>query len=139
MADTCIQCGDFVDEGLRHLFLTSSGRVQYCERHCPLVLDGDRCTAYYRKHKRVKSSVERLIDRIRQEVPEITQKLDPKDFHRTRSGYWQRAAGAWSWAFNNTVPSVGSQHSVAELLKCKKITFSAANDYELIIENEDFG
>lgn len=51
------------------------------------------------------------------------------DFRRTRSGYWDRLRGAWSWRAKNMKISenhldYGSQYSATDLLKCKRIEIS---------------
>ena len=62
--------------------------------------------------------------------------LDVDTFFRTRSGYWQRSKGAWSWTmyYKNYAGDFGSQWSLTELLQNKDNVVIDGN--ELILENE---
>ena len=46
------------------------------------------------------------------------------DLHRCYHGYWQRAAGAWSWCGRYGSMDIGSQFPASEILKAKKWTVS---------------
>lgn len=47
------------------------------------------------------------------------------DLRRTYAGYWQRAAGAWSWvAYHEGREVLASQYPVRELAKCKSLKVS---------------
>jgi hypothetical protein len=62
-------------------------------------------------------SVERLLARIRREIPDAPE---PLVFDRIYAGYWQRASGAWSWAVTSPTWaswSVGSQWPVKDVLR----------------------
>lgn len=65
---------------------------------------------------------------------------------RTRAGYWQRSAGAWSWLAvdeKNGRELFGSDWPASEVVKAGKENRAAAytNDYtmtvELIVENRE--
>lgn len=65
---------------------------------------------------------ERLMARIRREFPEF--KFSGAAYiMRTRAGYWQRRAVAWRWQVEDgkLYPSVGSQYTMADCLKAKKL------------------
>jgi hypothetical protein len=69
----------------------------------------------------MKTSIEKLVDRLKNELGILA---DSKSFKRVYAGYWQRSKGAWSWSMNisGTNQFIGSQSSVGELLKAKRIS-----------------
>ena len=60
------------------------------------------------------------------------------EFQRVYPGYWQRAAGSWSWCITlNGSWIVGSQWCMTYLLKCKTISVHrerATGDYHIFPE-----
>ena len=67
---------------------------------------------------RVKTKVERLVERLRSEGYAI-----PKTYVFTRHypGHWQRIAGAWLWSIRwKRIGEIGSPDSVTDLLKVKE-------------------
>ncbi len=77
------------------------------------------------------TNVERLVKRLRKEGWIIH---DGYEFRRTRAGYWQRAAGAWSWVIWTGTHEIGSQWPVADCLKAKRLVSCA--DYAIIPEDK---
>ena len=77
----------------------------------------------------MKTKAQRLIEKIEAECGVFVK----APLQRVRAGHWQRSAGAWSW-HSRTLPErgdngeeVGSQFSVTELLKSKKLIHSRIN------------
>jgi len=69
---------------------------------------------------RAMKSVERLALRLEREHQILA---DVSTFSRTRAGYWQRSAGAWSWTMRlHDRLEIGSQYPVKELLKADKLS-----------------
>jgi hypothetical protein len=56
-------------------------------------------------------------------------------FRRTRAGYWQRSAGAWSWSIRymdeGHIMEIGSQWPVTELLRRGFVVDRESNDIHL--------
>jgi len=62
------------------------------------------------------TTFERLAERLRQDFG-----FEVLEFRRVRSGYWQRAAGGWSWMAKEGNHIIGSPYSAGDLLKAKKL------------------
>ena len=77
---------------------------------------------------------EKLKYRIKKEfdvdvIPEI---------HRTRAGYWQKAAGAFSWfMMTNSNQDVGSQSSAKDVLKAKRLSNTWTDNTQMAIDIEE--
>lgn len=72
-----------------------------------------------------KTVVERLVDKMKRELGVI---CDPKSFHRTYAGYWQRRAGAYVW----TMKITGSD---LEIGSCDPASLCVKKEYTLFLKN----
>jgi len=76
---------------------------------------------------------QQLVDFVKEK---FDIELDVNTFYRTRSGYWQRSNGAWSWTmcYKGSSCDFGSQWSITSILQNKDNVVLDRN--ELIVENE---
>ena len=69
---------------------------------------------------------EKLIARLRNEFPEFDEQIPlGEEPRRLYHGYYQRAAGAWSWCIGGnmkTIYSYGSQWSMKDILNAPYIS-----------------
>lgn len=69
---------------------------------------------------------ERLLKRLREELPELPEMPDDARIVRTYAGFWMRTAGAFVWMVETDHPTwcaeIGSRYTVTRLLGYPKLS-----------------
>ena len=82
----------------------------------------------------MKTLAQKLADRIKKEFDvEVIPVI-----HRTRAGYWQRSAGAFSWfMLTKENQNIGSQGPAKDVLKAKELSNTWTDNSQMAIDIEE--